>query len=106
MHGRTRPGRSVMAETWEQVLDRFEVYLDQEEVALLTGGAPAAVPPNPAGALGPMPMHLGARAESLLLRSSDLAGRIESAAAAVGRRLVDLRSSAGHRPAVFVDRLA
>lgn len=96
----------MAAEAWERALDRFEAYLGQEEVALATGGDHAAAPPTPQ--LGPLPAHLAVRAEELLARSSELEARIEAAAAAVRRRLVDLRSGDADRdrPALYVDRRA
>lgn len=94
----------MAAEAWETALDRFEAYLGQEEVALATGGDHAAAPPTPE--LGPLPAHLTRRAEDLLARSSELESRIEAAAAAVRRRLVDLRRGDAERPALYVDRRA
>lgn len=98
------PASSAMtADPWERALDRFEAYLEQEEAALATGGPHAEAPPTPQ--LGPLPVHLGARAEALLQRSRELAALIESAALAVRRRLVDVRSGQPDQPSLFVDRL-
>ena len=94
----------MAAEAWEQALDRFEAYLGQEEAALAAGGDHAAAPPTPS--LGPLPSHLARRAEDLLARSTELEARIEAAAAAVRRRLVDLRAGDRDRAPLFLDRRA
>lgn len=91
----------MATEAWEQALDRFEAYLGHEETALETGGDHAAAPPTPE--LGPLPQHLAPRAQALLARSLDLEGRIEAAAAAVRRRLVEVHTNPD-TPALYVDR--